>query len=167
MPPIYFHGNGNWYKKHNLTVSQGKFSATKCCFFSTVTTASYAFSPAMNKSLHATLEKICTSGSHPLSPLLNCITLCLTVLTSIVWSPYMFRKSPWMARWVPFFFLFFFSAWRNLMSHLSFIHTSTLDAILSDWPATITYTATKCNGEYVGRFSLYYHTISIWHCGPK
>jgi len=31
-------------------------------FFSTVNTISYAFSPAMNKSLHAMLIKICTSG---------------------------------------------------------------------------------------------------------
>ena len=40
-------------------------------FSSMVTTISHVFSPAMNKSLHAELTKICTSGGDPLSPLLK------------------------------------------------------------------------------------------------
>ena len=44
-----FHNNAIWYSK---------FSATKQ-FFSSVTTISYAFSPVMNKSLHAVFLTIC------------------------------------------------------------------------------------------------------------
>ena len=165
MPPIYFHGNGNWYKKHNLTVSQGKFLATKCCFFSTVTTASYAFAPAMKQWTKACMPHLKKSVPVEVTPCHHCWT---ASPSASLCSPPLFGLHTCSARvheWHGG--CHFFSAWRNLMSHLSFIHTSTLDAILSDWPATITYTATKCNGEYVGRFSLYYHTISIWHCGPK
>jgi len=63
-------------------------------FFHKVSTSGYAFSPAMNKSLRAVLIKICASGGDPLllSPLLQLITHHLNVLTSIVWSPEMFRK---------------------------------------------------------------------------
>jgi len=35
-------------------------------FFDIVTTIGYALSPAMNKSLHAALVKVCTSGGGPL-----------------------------------------------------------------------------------------------------
>ena len=52
MPAIYFHGNYNRYKEHSNTIWQSKFSATKILCYSTVTTISYAFSPAMKKSLH-------------------------------------------------------------------------------------------------------------------
>ena len=38
----------------------------KTLFFNIVTTIIYAFSPAMNKSLHAALVNICTSGADPL-----------------------------------------------------------------------------------------------------
>jgi len=38
----------------------------KKLFFDVVTTIGYALSPAMNKSLHAVLVKICTSGDGPL-----------------------------------------------------------------------------------------------------
>ena len=65
MPPICFHRNYSIYKEHNNTVQQSKFSATKH-YFSTVTTISSAFSPTMNKSLHAALVKICTTGGDPL-----------------------------------------------------------------------------------------------------
>jgi len=46
---------------------------------------SYAFSPATNKSLHATLAKICTGRGGPpsLLPLLKHSNHCLTVLTSM------------------------------------------------------------------------------------
>jgi len=51
-------------------------------FLSIITTISYAFSPAMNKSLHAVLVTIYTSGGDPLPPLLKCTTHRTTVLTS-------------------------------------------------------------------------------------
>ena len=38
----------------------------KALFFNILAIVSYAFLPAMNKSLHATLIKICTSGDDPL-----------------------------------------------------------------------------------------------------
>ena len=38
----------------------------KTPFFDIVTTIGYALSPAMNKSLHAALVKICTRGGGPL-----------------------------------------------------------------------------------------------------
>jgi len=62
-----------------------------------------------------------------------------------------------------------FSAWRNLVTHLCFIHTSMSDIILTGCPsATICHTATKCHGIVVGMFSLYCHTttICLWGCGP-
>ena len=50
------------------------------------TTISYAFSPALKKSLYVTLVKIWTSRGDPLllSPLLKHTTHCFTVLTSTV-----------------------------------------------------------------------------------
>jgi hypothetical protein len=39
----------------------------KILLFHIVTSTGYALSPAMNKSLHAALIKICTSGGDPLS----------------------------------------------------------------------------------------------------
>ena len=57
--------------------------------FNTVTTISYAFLPAMNKSLRAVLVRICTSGGNPvsLSPLLKRTIHRLAVLISTGWSP--------------------------------------------------------------------------------
>jgi len=55
--------------------------------FLIVTTISYAFLPAMNKSLHAVLIKIYTSRGGPLAQLQKCITHHLTALTSTVWAP--------------------------------------------------------------------------------
>ena len=61
----------------------------KTLFFSIVAMVSSAFLPVVNNSLRAMLTETCTSGSDPRSllPLLKCTTRCLTVLTSIVWSP--------------------------------------------------------------------------------
>jgi len=67
--------------------------------FLTATTINYAFLPAMTKSLHATLTKICTSRGDPqsLAPLLKCTTHHLTVLTSTVWSLQTFCRYWWMS----------------------------------------------------------------------
>ena len=43
-----------------------KIVSYKTLFFNILTTISYAFLPAMSKSLHATLVKICTCESDPL-----------------------------------------------------------------------------------------------------
>ena len=55
----------------------------------------------------------------------------------------------------------FFSAWRNSLIYLCFIHTSVSDTTLSDCPsAAVCSTATECNGILVRRFSLYFHSTS-------
>ena len=68
--------------KSTVTLSDREILSYKILFFNTVTTISWASLPAMNKSLHAALRKICTSNGDPLLPQLKCITHCLTVLTS-------------------------------------------------------------------------------------
>jgi len=75
-----------------------KIHSYKTLFFNIIATINYAFSPAMNKSLHAVLVKICTSGRDPLSPspLLKCTTHRLTVLPLTAWSSSTFRKHQWM-----------------------------------------------------------------------
>jgi len=59
--------NGSYsrYKEHNNSLIQQVLSY-KSLFFSIVTTISSAFPPAMNKSPHAALVKICTSRGDPL-----------------------------------------------------------------------------------------------------
>jgi len=118
MPPIYFHANYNRHNTYSNTVWRSKFSACKMLFFNTVTTISCAFSPAMNKSLHAVLVEVCTSWGDPwpLSPLLKCTTHRLSVLTSTVWSPGMLSKHWWMSLG--------FSTWRNLIPSLCSICNS-------------------------------------------
>jgi len=90
------------------------------------------------------------------SPLLKCTTHCLTVLTSIVWSPYTFSKGWWMLIGATL------SAWNNYTLFLH-MHTSMLDIILLYCTsATICCTVTKCNWELVKRFNLYYHATNSW-----
>ena len=117
----------------------------KALFFNTATTTSSAFSPVMNKSLHAILIKICTSWGDTLllSPLLKHTTHYLTVFTSTVWFPAPFRKHQWKSMGVVF------STWRNSVIHLCFMCTSMSAAIVSDCPsADICHTVTKYNGIY-------------------
>ena len=107
------------------------FQLQNTIFFNIVTTTSYAFLPAMNRSLHAALVKIYTSADYPLSlfPLLKHTTPCLTVLIFTVWSPSTFSKHWLMSLGATF------SAWRNSMTCLCFMCTSVSDAILSDCPS--------------------------------
>ena len=59
-------------------------------------------------------------------------------------------------QWVPFFL-------TEEFIDAPLLHTSMLDAILSDCPsATICHTGTKCNGILVERFNHYCHTIKIF-----
>ena len=51
-------------KEHNNTIWYSKFLATEQ-YFSAVTTISYAFSPAMNKSLHAAVKNLLYSTAVP------------------------------------------------------------------------------------------------------
>lgn len=48
----------------------------KTPFFTVVSAVSYAFSPTLNKSLHAVLIAICTSAGALLLPLLKCTSHC-------------------------------------------------------------------------------------------
>ena len=131
-----------------------------------VSTISYAFSPAKNKSLHVTLVEICTSGGDPLflssllkhSPLQH-----LTVLTPTIWSKTAFGKHWWTSVGT------ILSAWRNSVTHLHFMHTSTSDINLSDCPsAAICHAVTKGNRTLWGRFNCCCQTnnIHLRHCGP-
>ena len=137
----------------------------KALFFIIVTAISYAFSPTMNKSLHAVLIKICTNRGDPLllSPLMKHTTHCLTVLTSTLWSPLMFSKHHWMSMGAIFFHM------EEIRDTPLLICTSMSDAIVSDCPsAVICHMATTFNGILVGRFNFYCHTtnIHLWHYGP-
>ena len=112
----------------------------------------------MNKSLHAALIRICTSGGdHP-----HCCHWWNAPLTASLCShPLLgFHKcsaSVSECHWAPFF-----STWGNSVPQLCFIHTSMSAIILSDFPsAAICHTATKCNGILVGRFNLYFRATNI------
>jgi len=72
------------FTKSAITVE--RIHSYKTLFCNVLPTISYAFSPVMNKSLHAVHIKICTSGGDPLSlsPLLKRTTDHFTVLTSTV-----------------------------------------------------------------------------------
>jgi len=108
-----------------------------------ITTISFAFSPAINKRLHAVLVKICTSGGDPLLllPLLKCTTYHVTVLTSTVCSQQIFSKCHWILIGA------IFSAWRNSVTHLCFICTSMSDRSQRK--------ISKCNGIMLESFKLY------------
>ena len=81
VPPRYF-VETTTDTNSTITVFDRAYSQVQSTVFNTVATISYAFLPAMNKSLHAVLIKICTGGGAPLSlPSLQKHTAhCLTVL---------------------------------------------------------------------------------------
>ena len=73
--------------KNMITLFSKANSPLLSTFFSTVTTINYAFLLTINKSLHATLVKICTGGGDLL--LLPCQTpFCQTapLLPSVTWQ---------------------------------------------------------------------------------
>jgi len=73
MPPIYFCGNYNTYRgQYHYSIDL--ILSYKTLFFNIVSTISCAFSPEMNKRLHAALMKICTSGGYPLLKCTHCLT---------------------------------------------------------------------------------------------
>ena len=115
-------------------------------FSNTVTTISYAFSSVMNKSLYATLVKICMAIWN-VACLSHCCHHCWnTPSTASLCSHPLFGLCKHSAsidecQWVPFF-----PKQKNSMKHLCFISISTSDTILSGCPpAAICHTATKCN----------------------
>ena len=129
-------------------------SQLQTLFFYTVATISCAFLPVMNKSLHATLVKVC----NPLSPLLKCITHHLTVPTSTVWSASTFTSTD-ECQWVPFFppggIEFHPFASDALSCQTLFCQTAPL------LPSVTRQQHATCNGILVGRFNLYYCSTTI------
>jgi len=167
MPPDYFHGNCNSYRKHNNTIWQSIFSATKHYFFSIVSVISYAFFCQR----WTRTGMLCLPKSAP------------AVVTHCHWHQhYCWNTPPTTSLWsYPLWFLWtfskyrwtsmgaMFSPWRNSMTHLHFIRISMSDTILLNYPsAAICHVATTCNGISVRRFTLYSHSTNthLWCCGP-
>ena len=137
MPPNYFHGNYN--RLHHL---MEQILSYKMLFFNIVTTISYEFLQAKNKSLHAMLVlKMCPSGGDPilLLPLLKRTTHCHPLFGLHKWS-HVFSKCWWTSVGD------IFSPWRNSVTHLCFKCMSMSDGISSDClSAAICHTATECS----------------------
>jgi len=101
----------------------------------------------MNKSdeqkfvpMRVTHSHCCHCGSTP-----STASLCSHLLYGLHKHSASIDESHWVR---------FFSTWRNSVTHLCFICTSTSDVILSDClSAAICHMATKCNGILVGRFN--------------
>ena len=136
----------------------------------------------MNKSLHAALLTICTSGGDPLSlspPLKSTITDSLCSHPPFGLYKHSESDNEW--QWVPFFFhmeefnsipllhnafpcqdaicqiaplLLSVSQQQNVMEYWWEGSTST------SIPSTVCLTATKRNGILVGRFNFYFLTIN-------
>ena len=128
------------------------------------TTISSAFSPATNKSLHATLVKICTTRGHPTVitaeyhyplPLHWAHVLCL-VSRNI-------QQALMNVNRCHFFLMEEFSDKPLLQTH-SHVRRRSIRAPLCCHLSK----ATKCNRISVGRFNYYCHTtnICLWHHGP-
>ena len=132
--------------------------------------------PVLN-SIHSSLVVICWfmqmswlrhSSFHCLTAVHSCpecglsFTHHLTVLTSIVWSPWMFNKHQWMSMSASL------SPLGNSILYLCFTHSTMSDAIVSDClSAAICHMATKCNEISEGKLHLYSHTTSIHICSIK
>ena len=139
--------------KTTITLFIEQILSYKTLFFNTVTTVSYAFSPVMNKRLHANLVKICMDvwNAPPTT------SLCSHPLFGLHKHSASINK----CQRVPFF-----SSWKNSVTHLCFLGTSMSNAILSDCPcAAICCMATKCNGTSVSTAipPAYISDIKGWH----
>ena len=165
MPSIYFYGNHDRYKEHNLLYLIEQILSYQPWFFSIVTAINCPFLSAKNKILHSALVKnlhqwrwptiaVTTAEIH--HPLPHCAHIHFLVSINI-------NKCQWMLIGAIVF------SWRNSVTPFCSTHTPMSNAILSDCPsAAIYHTATICNGILAGRFNLCCHTtnIHLWHCGP-
>ena len=148
----------------------------KTLFFNIFTTISYAFLSAMNKSPHAVRIHICTSGGDPLfhSCYNGVVAWKMLPIQSSFWSANRhclvsrkhsaFSKHQWISMHT------ISSTWRNSVTCLCFIWTSTSDGIFSNCPSTaICCMATECNGILSERFNLYcrINNICLWGCEPR
>jgi len=136
--------------KRTISLFDRTNSQLQIIFFNIATTISFAFLPARNKSLHATLTKICTAICNMAWLSCPCHHCCNTIRTVSLCSHPLLSLHKYSARidechWVPFF-----PSWRNSVTHLYFICTSMSDTILSDCrSAAICHTAIKYNGILV------------------
>ena len=127
MPPFYFHGNYSRYMR-TITLFDRANSQFDTLFFNTNTIISYAFSPAMNKSLYTTLITITVIHNmacllhhccHHWNTLLTTSLLCSHPLTGLHQHSESVNGCC-------------FSTGGNSVTHLCFICTSISDSILSD-----------------------------------
>ena len=85
-----------WKLQHKEHTKKALFDRTNSqlqnVFKESQTPLAMDFLSVLNKSLHATLVKICTRRGDLLSPLLNCITQCIAVLTYTAWFLYTVGK---------------------------------------------------------------------------
>ena len=126
----------------------------KILFLNTVTTICYAFLPAMNKSLHATLRKNYTNRGDPVSLLLllKTASLCLHPLFISI----NIQQAPMNVDGCHFF------QHGGIQFHTFASYTSVPDNILSDClSVAICHIVTKHNGILAIRFSLYCNTTNI------
>ena len=143
MPSIFFFHKTTTNTKSTTTILD-KANFQLQYTIHTVSIMSYAFSPAINKSLHAVFIIICTSRGGPLllSSLLKHTIHTLTVLTFTPWS-FTNVQQVLMSQWVPFFLH------GGIQWQLCFTHTSMSDAVVSDCPsAAICPTAKKITGYW-------------------
>ena len=136
----------------------------KTQFCNIVTTISYAFSPVMNKSLHAVLVKVFSRRDPLFHSCYNSITAethhppprCAHIhcLVSIHVQQALLNVNRCS----------FFFPRRNSMTRLYFFPASMAAAILSDCPpAAVCHMETNCNGILVRRFNLYCHLpLTLW-----
>ena len=130
MPPIYFHGNHNRYEVYNNTIWLSKFSAIK-----------HSLSPPSPMHFCQQWTKACMPCSQQFAQakVTHCYHCwnapptahCAYTHNPWVGSPSIFSKHWWMSVGAIFF------TWRNSVTHLCFICTSTS---IPDSPATATYT---------------------------
>ena len=113
------------YKKAQEYYLIGQIFSYKTLFFNTITTISYAFLPAMNKGLHATLIKmVSVEVTHHFSVSPPTSSLCSHSQELSLHKP---SASNNKCQWI----LFFFFTWKNSVTRFCFICTSMSDPVLS------------------------------------
>ena len=144
------------YKKAQEYYLIGQIFSYKTLFFNTITTISYAFLPAMNKGLHATLIKmVSVEVTHHFSVSPPTSSLCSHSQELSLHKP---SASNNKCQWILFFFFLHGRIqWHAFAS--SALPCQTLCCQMSS--AAISCRGTKRNGILTGWFNLYSHTTNI------
>ena len=120
-------------------------------FFSPIVTMfDYAFSPSTKKCFHAMLIKFITNGEDPLFT--SAITAAF-LRKYCLYNPSFIALNRWRLKGTKFGWL------RNSMTHLFFICTFMLDAILPNCHSTAISKMPKKYRLFAGRFNLCCHTL--------